>query len=140
MVDIGTILLNVESNKLKKISFSNEKSYEELTENNFTKQIIEYLKGKRKFFDFEVELKGGPVFLKIWNYVRKIPYGETMTYGEVAKVLNLNPRIIGFAMKANLLPIYIPCHRVVGKNDIGGFSGGIKWKKFLLELEKKYIR
>ncbi|WP_231109723.1 methylated-DNA--[protein]-cysteine S-methyltransferase [Thermosipho melanesiensis] len=63
-----------------------------------------------------------------------------MTYGEVAKVLNLNPRIIGFAMKANLLPIYIPCHRVVGKNDIGGFSGGIKWKKFLLELEKKYIR
>ncbi|MDK2886927.1 MAG: methylated-DNA-[protein]-cysteine S-methyltransferase [Thermosipho sp. (in: thermotogales)] len=136
-VGIGSVILYIEGNKLTKIELSNKK-LDEKECGIFTEQIKQYFDGKRKTFDFEVKLTSGPVFQKIWDYVKKIPYGTTQTYGEIAKKLKTNPRVIGFAMASNPLPIYIPCHRVVSKKGLGGYTGGLEWKKYLLNLEKKY--
>ena len=64
-----------------------------------------------------------------------IPRGETRTYGEVAKALGSSPRAVGQALGANPLPILIPCHRVVATHGLGGFGGGLDWKRRLLNLE-----
>ncbi|MHC1567190.1 MAG: methylated-DNA--[protein]-cysteine S-methyltransferase [Candidatus Syntropharchaeia archaeon] len=69
---------------------------------------------------------------------RRIPYGETVTYSEIARRIG-NPgayRAVGNALKKNPLPIFIPCHRVVGKNGVGGYKYGIDIKKKLLEIER----
>jgi len=64
-----------------------------------------------------------------------IPRGETKTYGEMAETLRSSPRAVGQALGANPLPILIPCHRVVAANGLGGFGGGLEWKRRLLNLE-----
>ncbi|HXH64209.1 MAG TPA: methylated-DNA--[protein]-cysteine S-methyltransferase [Mariprofundaceae bacterium] len=64
-----------------------------------------------------------------------IPRGETRTYGELAQALRSSPRAVGQALGANPLPILIPCHRVVAARGLGGFGGGLGWKKRLLKLE-----
>lgn len=64
-----------------------------------------------------------------------IPCGETCSYGELAERLHTAPRALGQALGANSIPLLIPCHRVVGKNGLGGFSGGLDWKRRLLAFE-----
>jgi len=64
-----------------------------------------------------------------------IPFGEVRTYGDIAKKLSSGPRAVGQALGANPLPILIPCHRVVAAHRLGGFGGGLSWKKRLLKLE-----
>ena len=76
--------------------------------------------------DFQVKLRHG---------LLAIPSGKVKTYGELAKVLNTAPRALGQALGANPLPILVPCHRVVGANDLGGFHYGGDWKKALLNFE-----
>ncbi|QTA37380.1 methylated-DNA--[protein]-cysteine S-methyltransferase [Thermosipho ferrireducens] len=134
---IGSIVIAIVDGKAVAINFVNKK-LEERNAGDFTEQVKEYFSGERKVLDFPVNIKGGLIFRKIWETVRKIPYGEIMTYGEVAKQLNINPRVVGFAMAKNPLPLYIPCHRIVGKNELGGFTPGISWKKFLLSLERRF--
>jgi len=76
---------------------------------------------------------------KVWTEIAKIPYGQTRTYGELARAID-NPgsaRAVGLACGANPLVLIIPCHRVVGASSLGGFAGGVDIKKKLLELEKK---
>jgi methylated-DNA-[protein]-cysteine S-methyltransferase len=137
-VEIGTVIIHADGGFLTKIKFSDEK-LDEIDCGIFTTQIKEYFQGTRKKFDFKVKITtGGPIFKKVWEYVKEIPYGTTETYGEIAKKLNINPRVVGYAMASNSLPLYIPCHRVVSKNGIGGFYGGLKWKEFLLNLERKF--
>ncbi len=100
------------------------------------KDVLEgYFKGEVKVVDFPVDLRGTDFQKRVWKEVRKIPYGRIITYGELARKLNTSPRAVGMALAKNKLPIYIPCHRVVGKLSIGGFSSGVEWKRFLLELE-----
>ena len=65
----------------------------------------------------------------------KIPFGKTVTYGELAKQLNSSPRAVGHALGANPFPILVPCHRVVAVNSLGGFAGGTAWKEKLLAFE-----
>jgi len=65
----------------------------------------------------------------------KIPAGKVRTYGEIAAALRSSPRGLGQALKANPLPILIPCHRIVAANGLGGFTGGLIWKKRLLRVE-----
>lgn len=138
--EIGSILIYTTSNVCNRIEFSDE-ILSNTTNNIFVQQINEYLEGKRQILDFPVSYSSGLVFTKIWNYLREnVKYGTIITYGELAKACGTNPRIVGYAMASNPLPLYIPCHRVVSKNGIGGFSGGkiensIKWKKYLLSLE-----
>lgn len=103
-------------------------------------QLQEYLSGKRKSFEFPYELHGTPFQKKVWNALSEIPYGETRTYGEIAKAVG-NPkacRAVGMANHNNPMTIVVPCHRVIGANGkLTGYGGGLDMKEYLLELEKK---
>ena len=103
-------------------------------------QLKEYFNKKRKIFTFPIKFIGGTNFqLSVWNELKKINYGSTLTYGEIAKKIN-NPRAgraVGMACNKNPLLIVVPCHRVIGRNgSLTGFAGGLDLKKYLLELEK----
>lgn len=98
-------------------------------------QLDEYFHRSRTQLDFPVEVHGTEFQMRVWKALRQIPYGSTVTYGELAKRLGTSPRAIGQALKRNPLPLYFPCHRVVAENSLGGFSSGIEWKKKLLALE-----
>jgi len=105
-------------------------------------QLNEYFKGKRKRFSLPIcieRLRGTDFQKKIWRCLTRIPYGRTRTYAEVARMAG-HPnacRAAGGANGKNPLPIVIPCHRVVAKNGIGGFSSGIPKKIKLLNLESR---
>lgn len=105
-----------------------------------SKQLKEYLDGDRKEFDLPLQLSGGEFSKKVWNELRKIPYGETKTYVELANIIN-NPkacRAVGMANSKNPISIFIPCHRLVGSNgSLRGYLGGIKVKEYLLKLERE---
>lgn len=104
-------------------------------------ELKEYFEGKRKCFDLPVKAEGTEFQTKVWNELTEIPYGETISYGEIAKRIG-NPkasRAVGGANNKNPIIIVIPCHRVIGANgSLVGYGGGIEVKKKLLELEKKY--
>ncbi|BBL67739.1 methylated-DNA--[protein]-cysteine S-methyltransferase [Methanoculleus chikugoensis] len=84
-----------------------------------------------------VATEGDTTFAKIYRAVRAIPCGETVTYGEVARMVGTAPRAVGAAMARNPTPIVVPCHRVVAKAGIGGFSPDLAIKKTLLALERR---
>lgn len=73
----------------------------------------------------------------VWKALRKIPRGQTRTYGEIAAAIGRPNavRAVGTACGANPLPLFIPCHRVVAQNGLGGFGSGLPWKEMLLKLE-----
>lgn len=73
----------------------------------------------------------------VWKAMRKIPRGQTLTYGDLAAAIGRPNavRAVGTACGANPLPLFIPCHRVVAKNGLGGFGSGLPWKKLLLSME-----
>ncbi|MCX8109987.1 MAG: methylated-DNA--[protein]-cysteine S-methyltransferase [Syntrophorhabdaceae bacterium] len=106
---------------------------------NIAKQLDQYIKGEKVDFSIDVDLSGLPEFTqKILKEVKKIPYGETRTYGWIAKKIGYKNagRAVGQALKSNPIPIIIPCHRVIrGDGTIGGFSLGIKIKERLLSIE-----
>lgn len=129
-----------ENFKLKQINFVDK--YIENIDNEFQteikNQLIEYFKGKRTEFTIDLEIEGTEFQKKVWEEMSKIPFGQTMSYGELAEKAG-NPkgaRAIGMACNKNKIPIIIPCHRVVGKNGkLTGFAGGLDIKEFLLKIE-----
>lgn len=104
------------------------------------KQLNAYFDGKLKQFDLPLQPFGTPYQLKVWKSLQTIPYGETLSYLDIAKIAGGSPRSIGGANAANPIPILIPCHRVIGKKGLGGYSGGegIKTKQYLLTMEQLY--
>ena len=107
---------------------------------NAKQQILKYLEGKSQSLDFPVIHLNSPFRKKVLEVERNIPYGETRSYGEVAKMVN-NPRasrVVGSANAKNPLPMYFPCHRIISSNgSLGGYGGGLGVKKYLLDLEAK---
>ena len=104
------------------------------------KQLQEYFDGKRQQFDLPLKLIGTKFQKQVWTALADIPYGETVTYGELAKTVKRPKasRAIGAANGANNLPIILPCHRVIGANrTLTGFGGGLPTKEFLLRLEQR---
>ena len=102
-------------------------------------QLDEFFEGKRTAFNIDFTLKGTEFQLKVWNELLNIPYGETISYSELAKRIGKPKasRAIGGALNKNPIPIVVPCHRVIGKNgSLTGFGGGIELKKRLLRVEK----
>ncbi|WP_457552714.1 methylated-DNA--[protein]-cysteine S-methyltransferase [Desulfobacula sp.] len=103
-------------------------------------QLEAYFKGKLIKFDLELNAKGTAFQKTVWQELVKIPYGETISYGQLAKSIG-NPnasRAVGMANGKNPISIIIPCHRVIGKNgSLTGFGGGLDVKKKLLDLEKR---
>jgi methylated-DNA-[protein]-cysteine S-methyltransferase len=105
-----------------------------------TQQLDEYFAGTRHEFDVPLDAVGTEFQQSVWQVLRSIPYGETMSYGEQATVLGdpNKARAVGTANGRNPISIVVPCHRVIGANgSLTGFAGGMKAKKFLLDLEKK---
>ena len=102
------------------------------------RQLEEYFEGVRRDFDFPYAPRGTDFQLKVWKVLSQIPYGETRTYGEIAKASG-NPkacRAVGEAIHRNPILIAIPCHRVIGSDgSLTGFREGLKYKKMLLETE-----
>jgi methylated-DNA-[protein]-cysteine S-methyltransferase len=102
------------------------------------RQLREYFAGKRVEFDLPLAPEGTAFQRGVWRQLQEIPYGETISYGELARRVG-NPkasRAVGSANGANPLPIVIPCHRVIaGDGSLGGFGGGLPTKQTLLDLE-----
>jgi methylated-DNA-[protein]-cysteine S-methyltransferase len=103
-------------------------------------QLGEYLAGTRRAFGLPLLPRGTPWQLRCWAELLKIPYGETVSYGELARRAG-NPkacRAVGMANNRNPIPVFIPCHRVIGANgSLTGFGGGLHIKELLLRLDKQ---
>ena len=103
------------------------------------RQLGEYFARERKHFDLPLLPQGTPFQRTVWRSLEEIPYGETITYGELARrVGNAKAfRAVGTANGANPLPIVVPCHRVIAAGGkLGGFGGGLAMKQQLLDLER----
>ncbi len=103
-------------------------------------QLEAYFAGSLKEFDLPLNPAGGALQQQVFDAMRAIPYGETRTYGEIAEALSTYGQPVGAACGANPIPIIIPCHRVLSKTGLGGFSarGGVETKIALLKHEGAY--
>ena len=104
-------------------------------------QLQEYLSGRRSCFELSIELHGTAFQQRVWQQMRSIPFGEVMSYGQLAKQIGSSARAVGGACRANPVPLFIPCHRVVAANGIGGFAGDssggrVSIKEWLLSHEQ----
>lgn len=101
------------------------------------KQLNDYFDGTLEAFDLPLKPHGTSFHKSVWRIMLKIPYGQTLTYGEIAKRLDASARAVGTACGRNPIPIIIPCHRVLGAAGLGGYSGegGADTKTALLALE-----
>jgi methylated-DNA-[protein]-cysteine S-methyltransferase len=100
-------------------------------------QLDEYFAGERTDFDLPLSQRGTPFELSVWNALRAIPYGETRSYGELARELGSVARAVGRANGRNQISIIVPCHRVIGANgSLTGYAGGLDAKRVLLEHEQ----
>ena len=135
----GWISAEEENDKILSISFGKRKNYgssEILVK--LKKILIDYFSGKKQKLNLPLLMIGTKRQIDIWHELQKIPYGQTRSYGYIAKIIKTSPRYIGNVCGQNKHLLVIPCHRVV-RNDgqLGGFSGlgGIQLKKRLLYLE-----
>ena len=146
---VGKLLLTGTEAGLKLISFPKGKmtctpEADWQKGDNFLREAIRqldaYFAGRRKIFDLALDPEGTPFQLHVWQALRDIPYGETISYGELARRIG-NPRssrAVGAANGSNPLPIVIPCHRVIGASGkLTGYGGGLEIKKALLTLEQQ---
>jgi methylated-DNA-[protein]-cysteine S-methyltransferase len=103
-------------------------------------QLLEYFNGTRRTFTIPTDIHGSAFQTLVWSQMVKIPYGQTLTYGQLAARIGkpCAARAVGNACGANPVAILVPCHRVVGASGTGGYSGscGVKGKQFLLRLEQ----
>lgn len=101
-------------------------------------QLNQYFLGKRNCFEIPIDLKGSEFELKVWNYIKKIPYGKTLSYSEVAEAIGHAgaAQAVGQANSRNPITIIIPCHRVISTDgSVNGYAGGVWRKKWLLKHE-----
>lgn len=104
------------------------------------KQLDKYFAGKLEEFDLPLAPEGTDFQQSVWQALTEIPYGETWSYGELAKHIGRPKasRAVGAANGVNPIPIIVPCHRVIGSSGkLTGFGGGLKTKAYLLDLESK---
>ena len=100
-------------------------------------QLDAYFAGKLTRFDLPLAPSGSPFETCVWTAMRTIPYGETRCYGDLAGMIGSAPRAVGRSCGRNPIPIVVPCHRVLAKSGLGGYSGtgGVATKRHLLALE-----
>ncbi|MHA1155575.1 MAG: methylated-DNA--[protein]-cysteine S-methyltransferase [Candidatus Heimdallarchaeota archaeon] len=107
------------------------------------KQLNEYFTGTRMEFDLKLKLDGSVFQNTVWNTLQKIPYGKTISYKELAKMIGRETaiRAVGSANGQNPISIIVPCHRIIGSdNKLRGYGGGIERKKWLLEFESGNVK
>ncbi|SEN09843.1 methylated-DNA--[protein]-cysteine S-methyltransferase [Actinacidiphila rubida] len=108
-----------------------------------TTQLTEYFDGGRTGFDLDLRLSGTPFQQRVWAALRDIPYGETVSYGELAIALGQPgaSRAVGLANGKNPVGIIVPCHRVIGANgSLTGYGGGLDRKRWLLAFERGLLQ
>ena len=138
---IGRFLLRESNGFLVSAHFSNEEemdSPETPVLTQAARELDEYFAGKRQNFDVPLNPTGTPFQRKVWAELQKIPYGTTISYGELARRIGQPKasRAVGMANHRNPLAIFIPCHRVIGADgSLTGYGGGLEVKRFLLDLE-----
>ncbi|MBZ6004473.1 methylated-DNA--[protein]-cysteine S-methyltransferase [Paraclostridium bifermentans] len=140
---IGNLRIVVDENSLVALDF-NEDEKKQSDEHSYIKevknQLDEYFKGKRELFDLNIKINGTDFQNKVWNELTKIPYGETISYKELATRIGNDKacRAVGNANNKNKISIVIPCHRVVGSNKkLVGYAGGLEKKEWLINHENK---
>lgn len=138
---LGLLLLKTRNYKFTKIWFPDQKnnnredSYQRLPD-RYALDLQKYFNGKVVNFDWPIELNGSDFQKQVWQEIRRIPYGTTATYKQIAENLfTKGYQAVGRAVGSNPLAIIIPCHRVIGSNDLGGYYYGLMIKRFLLEIE-----
>jgi methylated-DNA-[protein]-cysteine S-methyltransferase len=149
---IGTLLLARDADGLQQILFSTDgrpaRPDTEWKENpsaldQVVRQLKAYFAGELENFDLSLSPRGTPFQQRVWSELQKIPYGKTISYGELARRIG-NPkasRAVGLANGSNPISIVIPCHRVIGSNGkLTGYGGGLPIKEKLLALEKRQLR
>lgn len=151
---LGEMLLVSDGEAICGLWFYNQKYFkstidDELIENNeldiFKKAIKwldDYFNGLNPVIDFKLKPQGTEFRINVWKVLSKIPYGKTMTYGEIASQISptMSAQAVGGAVGANPISIMIPCHRVIGADGkLTGYAGGIERKIELLKLEKAEI-
>jgi len=147
---LGDIALRVEDEMLTGVFFVGQKYYPSLLlasdqrglpkiVRNAQEQLAEFFRGERRVFDLPLLMKGTPFQLQVWQQLSRIPYGEIVSYGSMAKSMGLSSghaRAVGTANGKNPISIIVPCHRVIGgSGDLTGYAGGIDRKRALLSLE-----
>ena len=149
---IGSLLLAADNTALREITFpkngapaSPQSDWRE-DSSAFTdsiRQLRAYFAGELESFDLKLAPEGTSFQQRAWSELCNIPYGETISYGELAKRIG-NPnasRAVGLANGSNPIPIIIPCHRVIGSNGkLTGYGGGLPIKEKLLALERRQLR
>ena len=137
---IGWITISEEKDLVTSIMFGKNKNKgKNIVLIKLKKQILEFIKGKRKKFSIKLHITGSSLQKKIWKQLSNIRYGNTKTYGEIAEVLGTSPRYVGNVCGQNNHLLVIPCHRVIRSDGrLGGFSGlgGIKLKQKLIKIEQ----
>jgi methylated-DNA-[protein]-cysteine S-methyltransferase len=148
---VGPLLLAADEAGLREILFVNGRhhprpdpswKHDSAPFKKIIEQLRAYFAGEREDFDLPLAPRGTPFQQKVWRRLCEIPYGETISYGELAKQIG-NPqasRAVGLANGSNPIPIVIPCHRVIGSNGkLTGYGGGLPIKEKLLALERKQL-
>ena len=135
---------SVKGNERAVTEISLSREYEKKDENAVTReaaqQLQSYLNGERQNLSFAMELHGTAFQKEVWAALRNIPYGATVSYGEVASRIGRPKavRAVGQAIGKNPCLVAVPCHRVMGKDgSLTGFSAGLELKRYLLALEQK---
>jgi methylated-DNA-[protein]-cysteine S-methyltransferase len=148
---VGPLLLAGDADALRRVSFESSKhaarppadwKEDRAPFAEVIGQLQAYFRGELRKFDVSLAMEGTEFQLRVWNALRGIPYGETISYLQLAERIG-NPRAVravGLANGSNPIPIIVPCHRVIGSDgSLTGFGGGIPTKKKLLELESKQL-
>jgi methylated-DNA-[protein]-cysteine S-methyltransferase len=105
-------------------------------------ELNAYFRGELRTFTVPLDVRGTPFQLRVWDELRRIPYGETRSYGEIAIAIGARDqaRAVGAANGANPVPVIVPCHRVIGSDGrLVGFGAGLAWKRRLLDVERSQL-
>lgn len=134
--------LRFESGQLIETEFLPEnyplKAAESAAARHAVQQIEQYLKTPDSVFEIEVDIRGTEFQKSVWKIMSQIPAGAVKTYGEVAQILCSSPRAVGNACRRNHLPLIIPCHRIVSRSGIGGFTGQAEGE--MPDIKRKILR
>jgi methylated-DNA-[protein]-cysteine S-methyltransferase len=141
---IGGIGVAVEGDVVRRVSFGAppvSRPDEGAVIDEAVRQLREYFAGERTDFELPTAASGGTEFERsVWHEIAKVPYGETVSYGAIARAVGdaSAAQAVGTACNHNPLPIIVPCHRIIGADGrLVGFGGGIGRKRWLLQLETR---
>ncbi len=138
--ELGKVYIAEDCGKIVGLNFRGIEAPEKETEliKKTYQELLEYFAGKRKTFDILLKQNGTDFQMRVWEALRQIPYGKTVTYKDIAKKVGNEKasRAVGMANHNNPICIIVPCHRVIGKNgDLTGYAEGLNVKEKLLKLE-----